>query len=582
MSLTQRRRCLIATCAARAPSILKGAFLIVLAGALVASLVGTAFSQSPEVVREWNFAKGLQGWQPNETAKVKQAANGIVVTTDGRDPQLLSPPLDIATQDGDALEVRMAASRTGDIQWFWATNTTGAYGGLSQEQSRTTTVTKSDDLATVRTQPFWNTQNQIIRLRFDLPEGAPGVYRIGSIRIVRGPAAPAQVWRREYRLPVAPLRIDVATTAAPTSHPIGSDYTVAVWYFAAWEPEYNWDGWQQVAERAPWRIPLLYDSADAAERFNGIQFYRSSNRRVLDWHVHWMREHAVNLMLWDWYPGTSRDGSFDPTFFGNRALEIGFLGKEKLGGPPVRTNRFADRMAFAVMWTNHQPYHKPGKGLAEYLVDQFLTQPNYYRMDGKPLLPLWSPRDLVAGAGGTAQARAALDQLRACARSRGLPGIYVAAVTGATTRGQMAELGINGAMGYNVLTAGGASDEYRRWSGRVIADRLEDFSTQTVSGHEETWSRMAEAFGRDYLLATCPMQNWEPTLRPTSYVMVNNTPDAYRDLLRKSREFIERRGLRKFVTIEAWNEWLEGSYVEPSTQWGLAYLDAIRDVFAKR
>lgn len=237
MSLTQRRRCLIATCAARAPSILKGAFLIVLAGALVASLVGTAFSQSPEVVREWNFAKGLQGWQPNETAKVKQAANGIVVTTDGRDPQLLSPPLDIATQDGDALEVRMAASRTGDIQWFWATNTTGAYGGLSQEQSRTTTVTKSDDLATVRTQPFWNTQNQIIRLRFDLPEGAPGVYRIGSIRIVRGPAAPAQVWRREYRLPVAPLRIDVATTAAPTSHPIGSDYTVAVWYFAAWEPE---------------------------------------------------------------------------------------------------------------------------------------------------------------------------------------------------------------------------------------------------------------------------------------------------------------------------------------------------------
>jgi hypothetical protein len=32
-------------------------------------------------------------------------------------------------------------------------------------------------------------------------------------------------------------------------------------------------------------------------------------------------------------------------------------------------------------------------------------------------------------------------------------------VTGATTRGQMAELGIDGTMGYNVLTAGGASDE---------------------------------------------------------------------------------------------------------------------------
>ena len=308
MSLSQKRRCLTATREARAPSVLRHDFRLFTAAALVALLAGPALAQSPEVMREWNFAKGLQDWQPNQTAKVKQAADGIVVTTDGHDPQLLSPPLDIAPHDGDVLEVRMAASRTGDIQWFWATNTAGTYGGLSQEQSRTTTVTKSDDFASVRTQPFWSTQNQVIRLRFDLPEGAPGVYRIGAIRVVRGPTAPAQVWRREYRLAVALPRIDVATTVAPNSHPVASDYTVAMWYFAAWEPEYNWDGWQQVAERAPWRIPLLYDSSDAAERFNGIQFYRSSNRRVLDWHVHWMREHAVNLMLWDWYPGTSLDG----------------------------------------------------------------------------------------------------------------------------------------------------------------------------------------------------------------------------------------------------------------------------------
>jgi hypothetical protein len=32
-------------------------------------------------------------------------------------------------------------------------------------------------------------------------------------------------------------------------------------------------------------------------------------------------------------------------------------------------------------------------------------------------------------------------------------------VTGATTREQIADLGIDGAMGYNVLTAGGASDD---------------------------------------------------------------------------------------------------------------------------
>lgn len=44
---------------------------------------------------------------------------------------------------------------------------------------------------------------------------------------------------------------------------------------------------------------------------------------------------------------------------------------------------------------------------------------------------------------------------------------------------------------------------------------------------------------------------------------------------------IEQRGLRKLVNIEAWNEWLEGSYVEPSTQWGYGYLEAIRDILGK-
>src|ERR1035437_11043191 len=138
MSHSQERRCLTVAREARASSGLKHDFRLFTAAALVALRAGPALAQSPEVVREWNFAKGLQDWQPNQTAKVKQAADGIVVSTDGRDPQLLSPPLDIAPHDGDVLEVRMAASRTGDIQWFWATNTAGTYGGLSQEQSRTT------------------------------------------------------------------------------------------------------------------------------------------------------------------------------------------------------------------------------------------------------------------------------------------------------------------------------------------------------------------------------------------------------------------------------------------------------------
>jgi hypothetical protein len=548
------------------------------------AVLGTfaAAGEDVQVVCEWDFARGMQGWVANSTAQVKPDKDGIVIETDGRDPQLMSPTLDIEPRKGDVLEVQIAVSRPGEIQWFWRTDTAGQLGGLSQQQSRLAPAEQSCDFQRVVARPFWKTDKKIIGLRFDLPEGAPGVYRIAAIRVLRGSDAMPPVWRREFRLPVAPQRIDVAGQLPPATTPVATDYTVAMWYFAAWEPEYTWDGWRQVAERAPWRLPLLFDSSDKEMTYNGIQFYRASNPRVVDWHVHWMREHCINLMLWDWYPGMHTDGTFDPTFFGNRALEVGFLRKEQLGGPAVATNRFAETMPFAIMWTNHAPANRLGKGLAEYIVDQFLVQPNYYKIDGKAFLPLWSPSDLVSGAGGQAEAKAALDHLREYARSRGVPGVYVVAVNGAHSREQISALGIDGAMGYNVLLAGGSTAEYRPAGERVLEDRLEDFKSQTIRGHEALWARMADAFGRDWFVPTCPMQNWEPTLRPTNYIMRDHTPEAYGELLVAAKAFIDQRGLRKFVSIEAFNEWLEGSYVEPGTQWGLTYLEAIREAFRKR
>ncbi|MGO8697026.1 MAG: glycoside hydrolase family 99-like domain-containing protein [Limisphaerales bacterium] len=48
--------------------------------------------------------------------------------------------------------------------------------------------------------------------------------------------------------------------------------------------------------------------------------------------------------------------------------------------------------------------------------------------------------------------------------------------------------------------------------------------------------------------------------------------------LAKQRLLAETNGLR-ILNLNCWNEWTEGSYLEPDTVHGMAYLDAIKAVF---
>ncbi len=56
------------------------------------------------------------------------------------------------------------------------------------------------------------------------------------------------------------------------------------------------------------------------------------------------------------------------------------------------------------------------------------------------------------------------------------------------------------------------------------------------------------------------------------------TGPAWRVSLSVGRRLIHR-GARAFLNLNCWNEWTEGSYLEPDTVRGLAYLEAVKAVF---
>jgi len=62
--------------------------------------------------------------------------------------------------------------------------------------------------------------------------------------------------------------------------------------------------------------------------------------------------------------------------------------------------------------------------------------------------------------------------------------------------------------------------------------------------------------------------------------MKNNTPENFQQALQSSKSWVDSN-LRtsKVITINSWNEWTEGSFLEPEREYGYQYLDAIKTVF---
>ncbi|MGQ9589069.1 MAG: glycoside hydrolase family 99-like domain-containing protein [Planctomycetota bacterium] len=60
-------------------------------------------------------------------------------------------------------------------------------------------------------------------------------------------------------------------------------------------------------------------------------------------------------------------------------------------------------------------------------------------------------------------------------------------------------------------------------------------------------------------------------------------PERFRQALEIERARLEKRPARERVpTVNSWNEWTEGSYLEPDAHLGTAYLEALREVFDRK
>lgn len=288
--------------------------------------------------------------------------------------------------------------------------------------------------------------------------------------------------------------------------------------------------------------------------------------------------HGVNTFVYDWYwflGGPYLEG----------ALDDGFLG--------ARNNR---KMNFYIMWANHTVvrnywnYHLYGddtsvlfspqvdwdnwKKIVDRVITQYFRRPNYVKIDGCPVFAIFSMDEFIKSFADLDEASRAMDYLRAEAVKAGFKGIHLQENPGGgfwvddSNRAWMEQkiqaLGIDSYAFYNM---GGFDCDYLAHGALAI-----DIRNQ--------WDKMLTT----PLFPTVSI-GWDDTPRfpakgAADVTRFHNTPQAFESFLREAKRYADTHPAQPpFIYINAWNEWVEGSYLLPDRLNGFGYLEAVKHVF---
>jgi len=372
------------------------------------------------------------------------------------------------------------------------------------------------------------------------------------------------------------------------------DITVAVYYFPNYHEDIRnaayhgngWTEWELVKSAQPRfenhhqpNVPAwgYTDEADP------VQMAQKINAAV---------NHGIDAFIFDWY--MYEDGPFL-----NRGIDEGFLKADN-----------CERIKFGLMWANHDwvdihPYTKgeeqkllyPGRvsperfeEISDFVVEKYFTKPNYWKIGGKAYFSVYDVQKFVEGFGSVEATKAAMNRMREKAKAVGLDGVHWNLVAWGNPILPVEKAPSNTPELIKML--GFDSCTSYVWIHHVELPETQTDFNYVRDEYFTHWDKAKVDYGVPYYpnvtmgwdaTPRCDLDSeWEAVGYPFMNTIGNNTPENFKTALQKTKEKLlsDPKG-PKILNINCWNEWTEGSYLEPDIVNGMKYLEAVKDVFGE-
>jgi hypothetical protein len=248
------------------------------------------------------------------------------------------------------------------------------------------------------------------------------------------------------------------------------------------------------------------------------------------------------------------------------------------------------------MWANHNVkhnywnYHKWGEDdsilwegaidpadfpkIVDRVINQYFVLPNYTKIDGCPVFAIYSVENFIKSFGAQDKALEAMEYMRSEVRKAGFPDMH-----------------------YMMMDGGGFSFKEKnipRVENRMFL-KPDSWAWYNMGGFDPDYMVHGEkaivrrndwAEYMDIPVFPTVSIGWDDTPRfpakgPEHVTRFHNNPTSFAAYLQKAKEYADahRETQPPFIMINAWNEWVEASYLLPDCLNGFGYLEAVKDVF---